>query len=1211
MLQEFDLVQRTLKNCCLVVLWLLWVPCQAATPPAPNPPPRDGAKSAPAPDVNQYNAEFRATIPVKVPGFRGMEPNIELKYGSGGGNSFVGMGWTLSAISFVQRASVDFGSPRYNATDRYYLDGEELVADKSLGGDYSVKIKDFRRISFDARANQWQVRQKDGTLYLYSSIHWARNREIGGVTSDTFRWYLTRVTDIHGNDVNYSYFSDNIYDDQGVQHTNDLYLDKISYNGTTIQFVRTIRIDELAVPTGSNLYLGHMRYRLAAIKVSVGSDVARAYELIYASSLVNEQSLLKSVQEYGRNAVVSASGSVTGPSLPLTSMAYQNTPHDFGSDLKWGDLAKPDDPFGPHLQFINDDGTSFYTDQQTNARPTVGDFDGDGKMDVLQCSDAIYVSRSTGSSFAPSTAWLSGKLIGCGRGSFRVADVSGDGKSDLIVPRSEAFATSTDYWNEWWLETYVSTGSSFVLSKTSAHTRARAAFSDSEVLADFNGDGKVDLASIEYNEASSSASARFLSLYLSDGGLRITAPTGRVAFDDFFGGTVAYGGNRVRSADFNGDGQTDIAWLAATGIWVFVCEGNTFSAPVKWSAELGDDENTFFADYNGDGRADVAYFNKVTNQWRVYESSGAKFMPGVLWGTDTLNNDALDELVQVDDFNGDGLADILHFDYGKYYILLSNRTKFLAPEVWYQDARSQNFDVRRFYYGDFTGDGKTDILRMSRKYGIDSSAGDRSKQLWVLPAPSLHPNLLSKLTRPMGASVSATYLPSSIWDANYLPVGMVVQTVRRLTTDDGRGHPFQRLFSYQGALWANQERRFLGFRKVTSGVDVAGNYMETYYLQTAATRGEAEYLYYRKADDGTPTANRIYGYKFNKYSVDTAAPYTTQLLAAWDYRCELQADCRADGQLGYVEYTYDNYNNTTLIKDWGDYYHAGDERNTRRWYTYNTDNFLVSLPRIEQTREGLLEDGALKEYTVNYYDNAALNTTPPTKGNLTRIDRWLNLPAPASFLSTLRFYDVFGNMWQENDPRNNAVRITYDDTYHLFPVRECRPLGNVQFAWCSETQWDTVLGLPTKVTDLQKTDDDTDNASNTTTYDAFGRTAVTSNPTGDNTWTYYLNYGNPGTQYTRIATEDGTADNLNVYQYYDGLGRVYKEVREGGFIRDTEFSEDSERVWRQSFWHTASEPVRWTTNSYDGLKRLRTTTHPDDSNIEIVMEWMPIATPMN
>src|SRR5215831_8718721 len=90
-------------------------------------PPEAGGGGGGVSEVNQFVGSARATIPIRAPNYRGLEPKLSLVYDSGGGNGFVGVGWSLSGFSFIERASPGHGAPGYGASDIYLLDGEELV----------------------------------------------------------------------------------------------------------------------------------------------------------------------------------------------------------------------------------------------------------------------------------------------------------------------------------------------------------------------------------------------------------------------------------------------------------------------------------------------------------------------------------------------------------------------------------------------------------------------------------------------------------------------------------------------------------------------------------------------------------------------------------------------------------------------------------------------------------------------------------------------------------------------------------------------------------------------------------------------------------------------------------------------------------------------------------------------------------------------------
>lgn len=245
-----------------------------------------------------------------------------------------------------------------------------------------------------------------------------------------------------------------------------------------------------------------------------------------------------------------------------------------------------------------------------------GDFNSDGKTDIAAFEDVgnseskIYVFSSQGTTFSsPAQVWDSGA------GSWNQAntkivagDFNGDGKTDIMafydygsgLTRSwlfagngtGGFASPTVWWNSG-VGNWVWGDSKFVAT-------------------DVNHDGKTDVVAL-YNYGNANTSAF---LFTSGG-----SGWGNIASEWNSGaGNWDWNNSKLIAGDFNGDGYGDIAVLynygnQETKLWVFLAtSSNTLSTPTSWY-----DTGTNFRDWNNmspaaedlnsDGKADFVSYN--------------------------------------------------------------------------------------------------------------------------------------------------------------------------------------------------------------------------------------------------------------------------------------------------------------------------------------------------------------------------------------------------------------------------------------------------------------------------------------------------------------------------------------------------------------------------------------------------------------------------
>ena len=1134
--------------------------------------------------VSPFYGSFSTEIPIAVPQYHDLEPKLKLVYGSGGRNSWIGVGWRLSGLSFIERSLPGGGAPHYDSSDSFFMDGVELLPCTSQGGTHCTRIQNYARIEQDTGGNRWYVTGTNGNVATYDPVF--------NTAEGTFRWMLTNVTDNHGNSVNYTYWPDAL---------NDVYLDKITYNGAEIIFHREWRSDPVFYATGGSM-LGRTNYRLKAIEVRNAGSMVRAYALQHQISYNTKEATLISVQQYGNDATVNA-GWVSGANyLPPMQMTYQ---------IPFNDLDLPVYADNDFPQLFDGSKKSFHSTPHYNSS---GDYNGDGIDDYMWIPDngdnrwVIAYGSANGfimpnySTPALPATLSSGHTTRNGNAAYhRWGDFNADGKTDFMWVPSNGDGR--------WLIAYAN-GNGFdlpdynfpvIANKFDGVYTGRNDDDRHNRVGDFNGDGKDDFMWLPEN-----GDGRFVIAYANTAGDGFIMPN---YFAPALPNTIDgkynrhSNGDRMRSGDFNGDGRQDYMWMPSNGDgrWLIAYADDTgFVLPSYATPQIpslfdgvykawhATGRHMTNSDFNGDGKTDYMWRpDNGDGRWIIAYSTGYGFeytgydpwpaLPKEIDGYNTWGSGA--GYQQFGDFNGDGKTDYMWRPSdgdGRWIGAFATSYGFTTP-TYFTYEMANNFDgtykswhsnANYHRVGDFNGDGKKDFMWRPNN-------GDGR---WMTAtAVATITDYLSTINNGMGGVSTITYTPSSAWNNSYLPTGLRLQTVSRLSTDDGLGNVSTTDYSYEGGLWSAGERRFLGFRKVTSVLDAQGNYTETWYLQQEGSISKPEYTYFKD------NQGNIYSYSFYQYSYNASPPYTSLLTDRWDYECNGTPDCRrALTQLGY-----DQYGNVTHTYEHGDYDVFGDERTNVRGYVPNMTDYIVGLPAYENTYAGIGVGGQLMNQVLYYYDNNPThNQLPPTKGNVTQIDRWDS--NTGGYVTSYMGYDLWGNLTSEIDERGKTASTVFDPVYRVFPLEATNALGHTTYR-----SWDYVMGLETSTTDAN-------GHTTSVLYDELGRRDTITWPDSNVSQFDYYYLGLPGYQYYQETKPDGTADGLWTRTYQDGLVRVIKVVREGGITKDTEYSGSSDRISRETLPYLTGGIQRWINYSYDGAGRVRTTTWPDGKFAEVI-----------
>ncbi len=724
--------------------------------------------AGPAPSPVMGNLlDHTTSVPFEVPAFHGIEPNLGLAYSSSRGNGLAGVGWSLTGIDQVDRVSPGRGAPRLDASDVFLLDGEELVPDTSLGGEYVTKRQRFLRIGYDASADAWSYTTPAGTR--------ATLAQTAGPGSMPSRWLLTSVTDPHGNTVRYSYSCD------GGQ----CYPSRITYAGAEIKLFYEPRPDVQTEAAGG---LRFTDQRLKTVAVYAAGQLARAYRLGYETSPVTDRSLLTSLVQYGSNAAIDADGDIgSGARLPATTFAYQ---HDR--------LGFPDDRRGPA-------GFCGYEREAGVQGPVTspllaGDVNGDGRADLIcpqkdadTSTRTLRVALATNTGFGGYSVWRSSW---CFRGDIRLADVDGDGSEDAVcLVNSEASVALSDGRSAftggalWW----------------------RQPACDREVmLADVNGDGRSDAVC----DGPDAVGNRMVYVGLSNGSSAFVGA-------GLWKGSWCNKGN-VSLADVNGDGRSDAVCSARDFysnryLIVAISDGShQFVGAGTWRAGWCNKGEVSYADVNGDGSADAVCSTvdapTSAHTVQVGISDGhSEFSGGGAWASGWCYQDG--DVIMAD-VNGDRRADavcaVASGYPGKVSVALSDGSSaFSAAGLW-EDSSGCTYSSS-YRLADYNGDGRADLACITGGDDVFSALSGTQ---------ALANDLLTQERDPGGAVSSVDYEMATA------PGGPARARVARITADPGVGPSLITDISASGPAWDPRERRFLGFRSVSASNAAGGSTTE-------------------------------------------------------------------------------------------------------------------------------------------------------------------------------------------------------------------------------------------------------------------------------------------------------------------------------------------------------------------------------------------------
>jgi hypothetical protein len=341
---------------------------------------------------------------------------------------------------------------------------------------------------------------------------------------------------------------------------------------------------------------------------------------------------------------------------------------DFNND------GKPDAAAGGAMLLGNGNGTFHAAAalQPGGNGAATADFNGDGKPDIaLVASTAlgdtldIYLGDGTGQFTLANTYAPPGPNV-------TEADMNADGKPDLIFAY---YAPG----NTWDLAVLLGKGDGGFGAPIVTGGGGGAPL-PIIAIADFNGDGKPDVAAIQSMGAGNAQQT--LEAFLGDGDGTFGPQT------TYFAG---YDTNFLVAEDFNGDGKIDLAVSSAAGLAILLGNGDgTFQAasfPVVTSLSA-----FATADLNNDGKADI-----LANGTVLLGNGNGTFtaisQPNVKAGV-------------LADLNGDGILDLATSG----YVVLGDGDGTFGVPIVFEPFHDYGDNLNFVASGDFNLDGKPDLV---------------------------------------------------------------------------------------------------------------------------------------------------------------------------------------------------------------------------------------------------------------------------------------------------------------------------------------------------------------------------------------------------------------------------------------------------------------------------------------------------------------------
>lgn len=644
------------------------------------------------------------TVPIALPpSINGVGPTINLTYNSGQLGGIAGMGWNISTVSTISRVSTRHDIDGYvdgvdfDDNDRLSLDGQRLILVSGNywedGSVYATEVLSNNKIELvgAGTTKYFVVTYPDGSQAKYKKM---------SVNSDDLMYYIYEFNDVKGNVINYEYFIPG-----------------------TAPYLRS--------------YLKSIRF-----SSNVNGNITPNNEIVfnYVSSKRVESFFLQGIIQY-KNLILSDIIVKTNNTI---FRKYLIT-HDYDSQLGYERIVQiqefnSENEAANPIQFEYDTtvSTNLNTEHLTtydnnlnfNEVELSGDFDGDGRLDFMTENKLYKNLFQSGSGATPVSFSIPEKKK-------LVATTLGNNKLNQF----QSIVAINPTLNQSEFKVYNLVGSNLSLSYSK-------------------------LIQIENSFTNSESEESNMTIGVTHSG------------EDLYDCNYDIGLNNVKDnieyyeGDFNGDGISEIFIINTVNEnhhrhtvtnydnWndftfctvevtedlfkVFLLDLNPNESTVLGSkgfvdlniSEITHESKKYVADFNGDGKSDILVINE-NKSYKIYtinQLNSAPWHQIEIIGQGVIDAYSKTKQLLTGDFNGDSKVDIMLPDteggsgHTLWHIYTSN-PKINSGELFsklsyniceYWPDTGGYFDTQihfsNYYALDTNGDGKSDLVRIWRKY---------------------------------------------------------------------------------------------------------------------------------------------------------------------------------------------------------------------------------------------------------------------------------------------------------------------------------------------------------------------------------------------------------------------------------------------------------------------------------------------------------------